>query len=184
VTRYKVQFTASAGLKAKLDRARELLRHRNPSGDLEAIMERAVDLLVAQLEKERLAKTARPKKAPQDSAPAKAPAKAPASTTSGYVSRAVRREVFARDGERCTFVDDANHRCEARGFLEIDHVHPRALGGSGALENLRVRCRQHNGLAAERHFGRPYVEAKKSYRRQRGCVRAADPRAEEPSART
>jgi hypothetical protein len=45
--RYKVQFTADERLKHKLDRVTELLRHSNPVGDLAAIVERAVDLLLA-----------------------------------------------------------------------------------------------------------------------------------------
>ena len=43
--RYKVQFTADQELKDKLDRARDLLRHANPSGDLGVIVNRALDLL-------------------------------------------------------------------------------------------------------------------------------------------
>src|SRR5439155_26186117 len=57
--RYKVQFTASAELRQKLERATNLMRHGNPSGDLSAVVERAMDLLLAELEKQRLSKTAR-----------------------------------------------------------------------------------------------------------------------------
>ncbi len=52
-TRYKVQFTADADLKAKLDLARDLLRHAVPEGDLAAIVERALDRLLAELMKQR-----------------------------------------------------------------------------------------------------------------------------------
>ena len=44
-------------------------------------------------------------------------------------------------------------RCGARGFLELDHIVPHALGGSDEAENLRVRCRPHNRLYAEQVFG-------------------------------
>ncbi|WP_420814282.1 hypothetical protein [Labilithrix luteola] len=37
---------------------------------------------------------------------------------------------------------------------------PRALGGSGEADNLRVLCRAHNRDAAERVFGRAHVEAR------------------------
>src|SRR5262249_46517478 len=70
-TRYKVQLTASEELKDKIAHATDLMRHANPSGDLAVVLERAVDLLIAQLEKERFGKTDRPRK--------KAPTK-PAST--------------------------------------------------------------------------------------------------------
>jgi hypothetical protein len=58
--RYKVQVTVSAALREKLERAKDLMRHRNPSGDLAVVVEQALDALVAKLEKERLAKTQPP----------------------------------------------------------------------------------------------------------------------------
>jgi hypothetical protein len=162
---YKVRFTASAELVRKVERATNLMRHKNPSGDLSVLMERAVDLLIAQLEKERLGKATRLSR--------KTPHK---STRRGYVPRAVRREVFERDGEQCTFVDGAGRRCPSRAFLELDHRKARALGGADDATNLCVKCRRHNGLEAERVFGREHVERKKnerkhigrSYTRQRG----------------
>jgi hypothetical protein len=52
--RYKVQLTAGAELKAKLERACDLMRHRNPTGDLAPVIEAALELLLAKLERERL----------------------------------------------------------------------------------------------------------------------------------
>jgi hypothetical protein len=143
-SRYKVQLTASAELRAKLERATDLMRHRNPSGDLAVVVEQALDALLEKLEKERLAKTSRPRRTARV-------------TKKGYVAAAVRRDVFARDGEQCAFVDAQGRRCESRVFLELDHVESRALGGSDAAENLRVLCRGHNQLHAEEVFGREHV---------------------------
>ena len=143
--RYKLQLTASSALREKLERATELMRHRNPSGDMAAVIERALDLLIANLEKEKLGKTTRPAKRQR-------PAR------HDRIPRATRRAVFARDGEQCTFRDASDHRCMSRSFLEIDHVHPRALGGSSEIGNLRVLCRHHNQLLAERSFGRTHIE--------------------------
>src|SRR5512146_130433 len=42
--RYKVQFTASAELRDKIERATDLMRHANPSGDIAVMVERAVEL--------------------------------------------------------------------------------------------------------------------------------------------
>ncbi|WP_394841869.1 HNH endonuclease [Pendulispora brunnea] len=135
--RYKVQFTASAELFEKIELVTNLMRHANPSGDLSIIVERAIDLLLAQLEKRKLGRTPRP------IVPRKI-------TRPGYVTRAVRREVFQRDGLQCTFIDETGRRCETRTFLELDHGTPRAHGGSDDASNLRTRCRSHNGLSAER----------------------------------
>src|SRR4029079_18493728 len=42
-SRWSVQFTASAELHAKIERARELLSHAVPGGDLAVLFERALD---------------------------------------------------------------------------------------------------------------------------------------------
>jgi hypothetical protein len=139
-----VQFTADQALKDKLERARDLLRHANPSGDIAVIMDRALDLLLAEIEKTKFGKADHPKRA--------RPAKP------GSVTRAARREVAARDGERCAFVDAQGRRCPARAFLEVDHIQPKALGGSGTSENLRLLCAAHNRLEAEQCFGQEYIE--------------------------
>lgn len=65
----------------------------------------------------------------------------------------VRRQVWTRDGGCCTFVAVDGTRCGSRARLELDHVHPRALGGPDTVDNLRLRCRAHNLLYAEQVFG-------------------------------
>jgi hypothetical protein len=123
------------------------MSHANPSRDLSVIVERAIDLLIDELETSVLAK----KKTKRAAKPhiAKDP---------GAVPRAERRTVFERDGLRCTYVGPDGRRCTARAFLQIDHVEERARGGSGKNKNLRVRCQAHNLLEAERAFGREHVQ--------------------------
>lgn len=158
--RYKVQLTASAELRDKLERAVNLMRHRNPTGDLTVVLEAAIDLLLAKMEKERLGRARRPLRTRRPAKP-------------GHVARAARRAVFERDGEQCSFVDDQDRRCPARAFLEVDHIECRALGGSSEESNLRVLCRAHNRLHAERVFGAPHVE-RQTHLRQRKCGPAGD----------
>jgi 5-methylcytosine-specific restriction endonuclease McrA len=76
-----------------------------------------------------------------------------------YVSRAVRRAVWKRDSERCTYVDAMGQRCRETGGLELDHIDPHARGGPPTVANLRLRCRSHNALAAEHEFGRDFMAA-------------------------
>ncbi len=45
----------------------------------------------------------------------------------------VRREVFRRDGGRCTV-------CGADSLLQFDHVIPVALGGASTTQNLQLLC--------------------------------------------
>lgn len=110
--------------------------------------------------------------------PAPAPAESGSETTggrpltpprarSGTIPRATRREVFARDGEQCTYVGIGGDRCPGRGYLELDHVHPKALGGGDTAANLRVRCRAHNQMYAEQVFGRAHIERRVHLRQRK-----------------
>lgn len=53
--------------------------------------------------------------------------------------------VFARDGYRCV-------RCQTTADLTVDHIFPRAIGGSDHPNNLRTLCRPCN--AARPYSGR------------------------------
>ncbi len=61
------------------------------------------------------------------------------------VPAAVRREVWLRDGGRCSYVDrQTGRRCASRHLLQIDHVFPYALGGGAEQDNLRLLCHAHH----------------------------------------
>jgi hypothetical protein len=138
--RFKIQFTASREAHDKLRRAQSLLRHVIPNGDPAAVFERALDALLANLERKKLAATTRPRQT-------KAQARG-----SRHIPAAVRREVWRRDGARCAFVGAAG-RCAERGFLELHHVVPFAKGGEATTTNIELRCRAHNAYEAELSFG-------------------------------
>jgi hypothetical protein len=59
--RFKVEFTASAELCDKLERCLDLMSHANPMRDLAVVIERAVGLLLFDLERTRLRRTPRPR---------------------------------------------------------------------------------------------------------------------------
>ncbi len=148
-----VQMTMTAEGYADLKRAKELLGHCIPDGDTVKVIERALRTLVEDLERDRRAKTSRPQASARPSKP-------------GHIPAATRREVFARDGEQCTYVDSEGHRCQCRTRLELDHIQPRALGGGDDASNLRVACRAHNLHAAEEIFGKDHVAARIHCRQQ------------------
>ena len=79
--------------------------------------------------------------------------------------------VWSRDGGRCTFVSQSGKRCNARSFLEFDHIEPVARGGLSRLGNIRIRCRVHNQSAAELAYGSGFMHEK----RQRSSTLAASP---------
>ena len=74
---------------------------------------------------------------------------------SRYIAVDVERGVWLRDSDQCTFVDPlSKRRCASRFGLQLDHVMPHACGGPSTIHNLRLLCRGHNNLAAERVYGK------------------------------
>jgi hypothetical protein len=68
----------------------------------------------------------------------------------------LRREIFQRDKEQCTYQNDEGERCESKRYLQIDHIKPYALGGETKKENLRLLCFAHNQLEARKIFGKKF----------------------------
>jgi hypothetical protein len=137
---YLLRVTIGEETQRKLERARDLLRHEVPDGDLAAIIDRALTLLVSKAERTKFAAaSARPRTRNRTPVP----------TRSRRIPAAIRRAVWARDQGRCCFVGHAG-RCGETGFLEFHHVIAFAAGGPSTVENLELRCRPHNGYEAER----------------------------------
>jgi hypothetical protein len=141
--RYKVQFTVSQETHEKLRRVQDLLRHRVPNGDPSVIFERAITLLLEDLEKKKTAATERPRPAVR------------VDKHSRHIPAEVRRTVWARDGGRCRF-EGPHGRCNETGFLEFHHVVPYAAGGGTTADNLELRCAAHNRYEAEQYFGQGF----------------------------
>jgi hypothetical protein len=144
-SRYKVQFTASAAFRDKLERLRALMRTRVPDGDLAAILEEAVTEKLQRLEARRFATTQTPKKALTQT---------DTSAKSRRIPAAVRRAVTQRDGHRCRYVDEQGRRCTERDRLEFHHRHPYGLGGDHDPRNIWLACRSHNQYFAVHDYGR------------------------------
>ena len=62
---------------------------------------------------------------------------------------------------RCTFVDARGVRCRATTAFELHHERPFARRGPATAENIRLRCRAHNELAAEQDFRRDFMHSRK-----------------------
>jgi hypothetical protein len=144
-TRYKVQFTASAELRDKLERLRALMRSSVPDGDLAAIIDAAVTEKLERLEARRFARTKAVRKALAESG---------MSPSSRHIPAAVRRAVYERDGGRCRYADAQGRRCTARDGLEFHHRHPFGHGGDNSVANISLACRVHNNYLAEIDYGR------------------------------
>jgi hypothetical protein len=172
--RHRVEFTASTELRQKIERAVELMRHRNPRGDLAVVVEQAMDLLIAKLEKDRFGKVARARKSDE----AETAKKKKEKKKTRYIDRDARREVHARDGEQCAYVAADGTRCPSRAFLQLDHVEPWGRNGSNQPSNLRHLCFAHNRFHAQRTYGKDYVEQKISMRQRKSKTHATAKRDE------
>ncbi len=112
--RYKIELTASAELRDKLERLQKLMR----SSDLAAIIDEAVTEKLERLEAKRYGKTKSPRKSLDNT---------DTSPTSRHIPAAVKRVVHARDQGRCTYVDENGRRCTESEQLEIHHNKPFGL---------------------------------------------------------
>ena len=146
--RYKLQFTISRETHVKLKRVQALGRHLIPSGDPAAIFDRALTLLLHDLERRRCASVISPHEAHE--------------TVGGsrHIPASVKREVWRRDDGRCAYTG-RDGRCTERSFLEYHHVQPYAAGGAATAANIELRCRAHNAYEASLFFkpeGEPVVK--------------------------
>lgn len=152
---YKLQILADEETYHYVQELRGMMRHRIPDGDLAKICKLALRNLHQQVMKERYGvgrkrQNGKKKKPPGDKG-------------SRHIPDAVKAEVFERDGGRCTFVAEDGTRCDATEFLEFDHHPvPWAKGGESVVNNLRLRCRSHNQLSAEKTYGRAKMARERS----------------------
>jgi hypothetical protein len=146
-SRYRVEFTARTELRNKLERARELLSHAVPSGDLGELVERALDALIEKETRKRFG-AGRPRKQRE------------LKGGSRHIPVEIARAVWERDQGQCAFVDAEGRRCSERRFLTLEHRQPFALGGPPTLENICLLCASHNLQRARVVFGEPHVEQK------------------------
>jgi hypothetical protein len=157
--RYKIQLTISRETHDTLRRVQALARHAIPTGDLAEIVDRALTLLLEDLERRRWAATSSPRGARA------------AGDGSRHIPAAVKRDVWRRDDGQCAFVG-TDGRCNEHGFLEFHHVEPYAAGGAATAANIQLRCRAHNGYEASLFSGREAPEGVREARIEYGGVHA------------
>lgn len=140
---YKLQVTIGAAARERLRQIQALMRHRLPNGDPAAIVEFALEVLHADLLKQKAAQVAKPRSGRQ------------AREAKGrYIPASVKRDVWRRDQGRCAFVAPDGRRCGSEQGVEFHHVQPYAVGGEATTTNIEMRCRAHNGFEWHRHLER------------------------------
>ena len=143
--RFELRTTLDQEAHDLLRQLQALLAHAIPGGEIPELLKRALRLAVRDAERQRHAAASRPGSKRRSKNPRHVPA-------------AVRRAVHARDEGRCTFVSTSGRRCAEKRFLQYDHVHPVARGGESTVANIRLRCRAHNQLDAERTYGSGFMQ--------------------------
>jgi 5-methylcytosine-specific restriction endonuclease McrA len=167
--RFALQVTITGSAHDLLRQAQALLGHAVPTGDVAQVIERALEVLVEKLEKQKFATCAR-------SGPRRG------STNARLIPAAVKRAVFERDGGQCSFVSERGQRCESRTRLEFDHVEAVARGGQATVAGIRLLCRAHNQHAAAATFGTAFMRGKREQARDRAANRKPSARAGAPRA--
>jgi hypothetical protein len=141
--RYKLQVTISGDTLEKLGRAKDMLGHVVPRGDDDAVLNRALTVLLDKLAREKYARTDNPRPGRPRGPRARQP---PA---------AVKRVVWERDGGRCKYISPDGHRCEETRRIEYHHLDPWVLAGdTDSPDAYELRCQRHNDYEGRLYFGK------------------------------
>jgi len=137
--RFALQLTIGESTHEKLRYAQELLGSYSPTAELAPLLDRALDALIAQLERDKFAATEQPRAA-------RRPARG-----SRTIPARVKRAVWVRDRGQRTFVSESGHRCEENRDLEFNHKLEFARGGEATVEGIELLCRAQTSSWPKRH---------------------------------
>jgi hypothetical protein len=155
--RVRIEFSADGKVAGKIERVRELLRHKFHEGRLEEIFDEVLEFYLEKKAPER--KIARMEKSKEEKNAALTPnenqkeERSRGRIQTRHIPQEIRREVWKRDGGQCCYQAADGRRCEERGGLELEHIFPWSLGGGHDVQNLELLCRTHNQWRAFKSFG-------------------------------
>jgi hypothetical protein len=132
----EMRFLADTKTEEKIQKLKGYLAHKYPNITMGELFDLLCDLGLKELNPTKSV-------APQESRVTKTPK----SPTENEKSKAqIRREVFSKAGHQCEI-------CSSTYALEVDHIQPKAFGGSDEPENFRLLCRSCNQRKAVQSFG-------------------------------
>ena len=167
---FNFRFSANQGFREKLTRLGEVLGVHDPERNMAEVIERAMEFTLKRKDPQRKLERRKQREARLDevAAAAKTASAVGASDPesretihrerSRYIPSAARERTLERASYRCEYRAPDGTRCRERTSLEIDHVQPFGKGGGSEESNLRVLCRGHNRLLAERTYGADVIE--------------------------
>ena len=156
---FNFRFAANREFKEKFQRLAEVLGVENPLLHIAEIMERAVNdsLDKRDVKRKRARRLARKSKSDDNS---RQRSRAREIAKSRHIPSQSRERVHERAGYQCEFRAKDGTRCRSRTGLEIEHERPFAFYRSHDERHLRLFCRPHNRLAAEKVFGAAFIREK------------------------
>jgi len=142
---FEVRLVLDAVEAAALERLRDLRAHDRPSFRMSKYF--------CQWVVEEMEKTTSKRVFPKNTSEVTKP-------YSAKIPKRVRSAIWLRDGGKCTYFDPVtNRKCDSTRLIQVDHILPRAYGGTNEPENLRLLCREHNLLVAAETFGAEFLES-------------------------
>ena len=173
---FNFRFTADRDFKEKFERFAEVVGVANAQTHMVELIGQALDIALDKKDpkrkrRRRLKRKAKRPVAETQPCPGKVPEKFEESegpARSRYIASEVRERVHARARYQCEFRGPDGTRCLSRTGLQIEHTRPFALFRSHDERFLKLLCRRHNALAAERVFGAAFIRDKIEERRQSG----------------
>jgi 5-methylcytosine-specific restriction endonuclease McrA len=144
-TRHSMNF--SKEMSEDLKRAKDLLSHKFPNASDADILAYALKVLLDKTDPLRKSTSA-------------AVSDCVAAAASKRVTKShARRMVLKSTNGGCAYRDPLTGQvCGSHHQIELDHITPKALGGTDDPDNLRPLCKQHNLLMAEHVFGKVHMD--------------------------
>jgi hypothetical protein len=138
--RYLVRFTGDGELEGLLRQAHDLLGL--PRSETGAVVKRALRLLVRDLERKKHGAAERPRPQAKEPVPG-----------SRHIPSAIKREVWKRDGGRCTFVGSDGRAVQRDEGPGVRAPYGLRQGGPATAQNVALSCPAQNCYEAEQEFG-------------------------------
>lgn len=139
----RVEMTFSKEQWAEIERAKELISHSVPSGDLTEVVTYCARFTASKKDPSTSIKEVKVRR--------ESTLESPGESNSKSISRAARRYVFRRD-RTCRFIHPNGERCNSRYQLQVDHIVSRWRGGGNEVDNLQLLCGVHNRYKYEREI--------------------------------
>ncbi|MGE4132730.1 MAG: HNH endonuclease [Bdellovibrionales bacterium] len=158
-SKISIFFVANRGLEHKIEKVKGLLAHSHPGLSMAGLVNYLCDEAIKKLDPAAQEVRKRNSIKEVDSFSRRSKLETPAPDIKRRIGISSRRQVWIQAGSRC-------QQCGSQDALQVDHILPKALGGSDGLENLRLLCRSCNQRAAVEWFGlakmRKHLEEGKS----------------------